>query len=124
MPIVYCSEPFLDLTGYKENEILGRNCRFLQLHYQAQQPISKGMVPVQDAGRYDMNAEARAQLKQAFARGLEARVHLVNYRKSGEMFENILTTIPIAWDENKGEGKRYVVGFQADSRGLFRFSAR
>lgn len=29
-PIVYCNAAFLDLTGYTKNEVLGRNCRFLQ----------------------------------------------------------------------------------------------
>ena len=29
-PIVYCSEGFCNLTGYKRSEVLGRNCRFLQ----------------------------------------------------------------------------------------------
>lgn len=27
MPIVYASESFLDMTGYKPEEIIGRNCR-------------------------------------------------------------------------------------------------
>jgi PAS domain-containing protein len=30
-PIVYCSEGFCKLTGYKRQHILGRNCRFLQV---------------------------------------------------------------------------------------------
>ena len=29
-PIVYVSQGFLDLTGYKLDQVLGRNCRFLQ----------------------------------------------------------------------------------------------
>ena len=29
-PIVYCSDGFCNLTGYKRQFILGRNCRFLQ----------------------------------------------------------------------------------------------
>jgi PAS domain-containing protein len=28
-PIIACNQAFIDLTGYAENEILGRNCRFL-----------------------------------------------------------------------------------------------
>ena len=29
-PIVYVNEPFLEMTGYPADEVLGRNCRFLQ----------------------------------------------------------------------------------------------
>ncbi|TEB31164.1 hypothetical protein FA13DRAFT_1629706, partial [Coprinellus micaceus] len=29
-PFVYCSPSFTKLTGYNEQETLGRNCRFLQ----------------------------------------------------------------------------------------------
>jgi len=29
-PIVFANKAFLDLTGYEEGEVLGRNCRFLQ----------------------------------------------------------------------------------------------
>lgn len=30
-PIVFASDAFLDLTGYTREEVLGRNCRFLQV---------------------------------------------------------------------------------------------
>lgn len=29
-PIVFANQAFLDLTGYEESEVIGRNCRFLQ----------------------------------------------------------------------------------------------
>jgi hypothetical protein len=61
-------------------------------------------------------------LKHRFSMGEEARVQLVNYKKSGTKFVNLLTTIPITWDEgepNAGPGKRYIVGFQADSQTIF-----
>ena len=29
-PIVFASDAFLELTGYSREEILGRNCRFMQ----------------------------------------------------------------------------------------------
>ena len=32
-PIIFASQGFLDLTGYPMNEVLGRNCRFLQGTY-------------------------------------------------------------------------------------------
>lgn len=71
------------------------------------------------------NAEARGLLTQKFRRGEEARVRLVNYRKDGRTFFNLLTTIPLTWEEgempqNVTPGRRYIVGFQADAEGLFR----
>src|SRR5699024_565946 len=29
-PVVFANKAFLDLTGYEEDEVEGRNCRFLQ----------------------------------------------------------------------------------------------
>lgn len=29
-PIVYANQGFLDMTGYRKEEIVGQNCRFLQ----------------------------------------------------------------------------------------------
>ena len=37
-PIVFASDAFLELTGYSREEILGRNCRFLQARSQAAHP--------------------------------------------------------------------------------------
>lgn len=35
------------------------------------------------------------------------------------MFANLLTLIPISWEENQ-VGKRYIVGFQADEGTLYK----
>ena len=62
------------------------------------------------------NEKPLAQLREKIARGEEAQVRLVNYTKGGEKFANLLTTIPITWDEGDKElglGRRYIVGFQA-----------
>lgn len=32
-PIVFASDAFLELTGYPREEVLGRNCRFLQVGF-------------------------------------------------------------------------------------------
>jgi len=45
----------------------------------------------------------------------ESCVQLINYTADGRRFKNILTTIPIVWDD----GKRYIVGFQADAERAF-----
>jgi len=110
MPIVYCSEPFENLTGYSKAEILGHNCRFLQHppggYYQ-------------DPRASNANELSRLELKGKFARGEEARVRFWNFTKEGNMFVNVLTTIPITWDEEMGEEKRYIVGFQADEGRIY-----
>lgn len=48
----------------------------------------------------------------------EAQTTIVNYKKGGESFENILTTIPIRWNSDSEE-VRYVVGFQVDKGKCF-----
>ena len=42
-------------------------------------------------------------------------MRLVNYKKNGERFVNVLTTIPVAWEE--GTERRYVVGLQTEELG-------
>jgi hypothetical protein len=62
------------------------------------------------------NQKPRFELRGKISKGEEAQVRLVNYTKSGEKFFNLLTTIPITWDEGDmalGLRKRYIVGFQA-----------
>lgn len=62
---------------------------------------------------------ARKELRDMLAIGEEARVRLLNFRKDGSMFANLLTIIPILWTAEDGSKKKYVVGFQADEgRGL------
>jgi hypothetical protein len=110
------------MTGYPNTEILGRNCRFLQQLPPRTNP-SQGEVEKRNPenAMQDINSSARRELRESFERGEEARVKLVNYKKSGEMFVNLLTTIPIAWDDGSGHSgpkKRYVVGFQVNVQSL------
>jgi len=104
IPIVYCSETFEALTGYNSSEILGVNCRFLQ----------HSPVPIKDAAAEETNKAGRKVLREAIEKGEEARALLINYRKNGERFENLLTMVPIKWVDGE-VGRRYVVGFQADA---------
>ena len=107
-PIVYCSEGFEFLTGYTAKEIVGRNCRFLQ------DPSGHG-VRVQEVEKA-ANHGARSKLREKFGKSEEAQVKLVNYRKGGEKFVNLLTTIPLSWEEGNGTGAlgRYIIGFQVE----------
>ncbi|KAF7917188.1 uncharacterized protein EAE98_010293 [Botrytis deweyae] len=122
-PIVYCSEPFQRLTGYSQTEIIGKNCRFLQqpfnpntFDYLGNAPTMKGIQNPKN----DPNAMAKLTIRTALECGLESQVTLVNYRKNGEQFLNVLTTVPLKWTTMEGEEKNYIVGFQAQAPPMFR----
>ncbi|KAL7268740.1 hypothetical protein RUND412_008622 [Rhizina undulata] len=99
-PIVYCSATFERLTGYTKHEVLGRNCRFLQA------PDGKIVAGVK---RKYVDDNAVYYLKNQVQAKKEAQTSLINYRKGGQAFTNLLTMIPIMWDDNM-----YFVGFQVD----------
>ena len=101
-PIVYCSEMFERLTGYSRHEILGRNCRFLQA------PDGKVQAGLK---RVYVDDAAVLHLKNMINMQSEAQISLINYRKGGQPFMNLLTMIPIAWDT---DDIKFYVGFQVD----------
>jgi len=74
-PIVFANKAFLDLTGYEEDEILGRNCRFLQ---GAQ--TDRGSV-----------AEMRRTVETRGSVALE----VLNYRRDGSAFWNAVFIGPV-----------------------------
>lgn len=102
LPIVYCSDMFERLTGYSRHEILGRNCRFLQA------PDGKVQSGVK---RKYVDDKSVLYLKNQVIQREEAQLSLINYRKGGQPFMNLLTMIPITWDTDE---YRYFVGFQVD----------
>ncbi len=65
-PAIFCNRAFTQLTGYREEEVIGCNMRFLQ-----------GKL-TDEAGR--------AALRDAIAARKEAQVELWNYRKDGSAF--------------------------------------
>lgn len=101
-PIVYCSATFEKLTGYSKHEILGRNCRFLQ--------APDGEVGAGVKRKY-VDDDTVSYLKQQMDLRKEAQASLINYRKGGQPFMNLLTVIPITWDSDE---IAYFVGFQVD----------
>lgn len=102
LPIVYCSDMFERLTGYSRHEILGRNCRFLQA---PDGKVQSGMK------RKYVDDKSVLYLKNQINKRAEAQLSLINYRKGGQPFMNLLTMIPITWDT---EEYKYFVGFQVD----------
>nr|AML76533.1 putative LOV domain-containing protein [Elegia tectorum] len=75
MPIVYASDCFLRLTGYLRHEVLGRNCRFLN---------GQGTCP-----------EILEEINHCICSGRSCTVHMINYRKDGSSFCNLLHISPV-----------------------------
>ena len=67
-PIVYVSQGFLDLTGYTLDQVLGRNCRFLQ-------------GPGTDQSAVDI-------IRKGVREGVDTSVCLLNYKADGTPFWN------------------------------------
>ncbi|KAI1840025.1 hypothetical protein JX266_013773 [Neoarthrinium moseri] len=101
-PIIYASDNFQNLTGYSRHEIIGQNCRFLQ--------APDGKVEAGTKREFVDNG-AVYNLKQKIADCKEVQQSLINYRKGGNPFLNLLTMIPIPWDTPE---IRYIIGFQID----------
>jgi len=75
MPLIYANRGFERLTGYAVEEVLGRNCRFLQ---------GPGTDPA-----------ALNKLRSAIRERRECTVLLLNYRKDGSAFWNRLAITPV-----------------------------
>jgi PAS domain S-box-containing protein len=101
-PIIYISDNFQNLTGYSRHDIMGQNCRFLQ--------APDGKVEAGTKREFVAN-DAVLNLKQKIQEGKEVQQSLINYRKGGKPFLNLLTMIPIPWDTKE---IRYFIGFQID----------
>jgi PAS domain S-box-containing protein len=74
-PVTHANRAFLDMTGYKADEIVGKNLRLLR-------------GPETDVA-------AQTELRDAFSSGRAARVLLKNYRKDGTTFLNDLAATPL-----------------------------
>jgi PAS domain S-box-containing protein len=91
LPLVYVNEGFERITGYERQDVLGRNCRFLQ-------------GPATDSDHVDV-LRARVEAETT------ATVELLNYRADGTPFWNQVTISPI--EEEDGALSHYL-GFQRD----------
>ncbi len=74
-PIVFCNKAFERLTGYEHDEIIGRNCRFLQ--------------------GPDTDPKQVAKIRDALRNEDLVVIELLNYRKDGTSFWNTLHLGPI-----------------------------
>jgi len=74
-PIIFANDAFLKLTGYHRDEVIGRNCRFLQ--------------------GPDTDPAAVERLSRAVAAGEDIAIDILNYRKDGSTFWNALYLSPV-----------------------------
>ncbi|GIC86517.1 GATA transcription factor LreA [Aspergillus udagawae] len=101
-PIIYVSEAFVRLTGYTEEEVVGQNCRFLQdPSGVVQQGMPRKFVDQHTAFRLRSTIEHRGEIQAT----------IINYRKGGQPFMNLITMIPVRWNS---PDYRFYVGFQVD----------
>nr|AML76785.1 putative LOV domain-containing protein [Mertensia paniculata] len=90
-PIIFASDSFLELTEYSREEILGRNCRFLQ--------------------GPETDPTTVRKIREAIDEQKEVTVQLINYTKSGKKFWNLFHLQPMR--DQKGE-VQYFIGVQLD----------
>lgn len=91
-PLIDVNDAFSALTGYKREEVLGKNCRFLQ------------------------GAETSPESRNAISKGLSNNdticVCIKNYRKDGTPFDNLLFLSPVRDDV----GRPRILGCQTTIR--------
>lgn len=90
-PVIYINPAFEELTGYSKEEVLNKNCRFLQGHEREQEALNK--------------------LREAIKAGESCLVTLRNYKKDGTLFWNDLYITPIT--NRRGIVTNYI-GIQND----------
>ncbi|MDP9840653.1 PAS domain S-box-containing protein [Neorhizobium huautlense] len=80
-PIIFCNAAFLKLTGYGDDEVIGRNCRFLQGPETDQDTVAK--------------------IRDNIAAGQDVAVDILNYRKDGSTFWNAVFISPVRDETDK-----------------------
>lgn len=89
--IIFTNEGFTNLTGYSAQEAIGKNCRFLQ-------------------GK-DTNPETIVEIRKCIAEHKNFEGEILNYKKDGTPFWNLLRITPVLDDSGK---LTQFIGFQTD----------
>ncbi|KAL3637000.1 adenosine kinase [Castilleja foliolosa] len=97
-PIIYVNSVFEMVTGYRAEEILGRNCRFLQFRG----PFAKRRHPL-------VNPTIMTEMRRCLQEGIEFQGELLNFRKDGSPLMNRLRMTPIYGDD---QTITHIIGIQ------------
>nr|AML77451.1 putative LOV domain-containing protein [Brodiaea sierrae] len=87
-PIIYVNEGFEKATGYRAEEVLGRNCRFLQ----CRGPFAHRRHPLVDS-------TVVTEIRRCLENGIPFQGDLLNFRKDGSPLMNKLQLTPIYDDD-------------------------
>lgn len=100
-PILYVNKIFEFMTGYEANEIIGRDCRFLQF---------RGMHA--KAVHHLVDKSTVKKIRLAIEQKTEFRGELLNFRKDGTPLTNSLYITPIRGDPSDPQQVTHIVGIQ------------
>jgi len=78
-PIVFVNNAFITLTGYAREDVIDRNCRFLQ--------------------GPETDDDSVAKIREAIVHRVPVEVEIANHKKSGEAFWNRLLVSPVFDDQ-------------------------
>ncbi|XP_047980029.1 adagio protein 3-like [Salvia hispanica] len=97
-PVIYVNTVFEFSTGFRADEVLGRNCRFLQFR----DPRAKRRHPLVDP-------VVVSEMRRCLEEGIEFHGELLNFRKDGTPLINSLRLMPIHSDDGV---VTHVIGIQ------------
>lgn len=90
-PLIYVNKGFCLMTGYEKEEVIGKNCRFLQ--------------------GTKMNQVSIKKLSLAISNNESTKQEILNFKKDGTPFWNSLSLTPIFDESNT---LSYILGIQED----------
>lgn len=91
MPLIFVNKGFQEMTGYSSEEVVGKNCRFLQ--------------------GQERDQTARETIRKAIQQATSCEVVLRNFKKDGALFYNRLILSPVFDNDKK---LTHFIGIQND----------